>query len=617
MGRSDKTDGLSMAGIKLEGFQGLAPRYSKRLLPPMAAQIAENTKLLAGEIRGFRALREEADLSGTASVVRRTIRIPGTPDVYKSFDSRDVDIIRSPLVADGFDRYYWAGDGRPKYNPVADIVAGSPDLFLGIPTPTTAPTVAAVVVGTDETRAYVYTFVSAYGEEGPPSPPTLAVGNVGQWDITAMPTTVPDAASRNITQKKIYRTITGSSGATTFFFVATIPLASSSYADNESSDTVASNNLLESTGFIEPPADLEGFVVMPNGYLVGWAKRRLVFSEPFRPHAWPAAYELGTEFDIVGLGVFGSTLVIATESQPYFGQGVTPASFTTQKLDAVEPCLSRRGIVSTLFGVYYPSINGLAMANGSGVQVITKDILTKEEWHNFFPELIYAAQEGIQYIAFTASNRGFLYDPQEGASKFVTLEGFTNVEGIETDYYTGTVYLLSNDRYLEFDPNDGTARLDWRWYSKTYQFPKPLNFGAARLNAEFGTINVIPDLGPFVTYNTAFFAAAPSINALGDEVVGGTPAPNSGEIVTVDPENRSPLGGSLMYDISYLSLQTNGVRLRVHVRDKVVFDRVITDESICRLPTGFKSDIWEFELLGNTSVFSLQVAETPNQLADI
>lgn len=606
-----------MSGIKLEGFQGLAPRFSKRLLPPMSAQVASNTKLLAGEIRGFRALREEADLTGTASVVRRTIRIPGSPDTYKSFDSRDVDILRSPLVNDSFDRYYWAGDGAPKYNTEADIVAAATELLLGVPTPTVAPVVSPATPGDDETRAYVYTFVSAYGEEGPPSPPTVAVGNAGQWDISGMQTVVPDAAERNILTKKIYRTVAGNA-TTSFFFVDEVPLAQATYADNVTSETAAAANLLESTSYIEPPSSMEGFVVMPNGYLVGWAGKRLLFSEPYRPHAWPAEYELSTEFDIVGLAVFGSTLVIATESQPYFGQGVTPASFTTTKLDAVEPCLSRRGMVSTMFGVYYPSINGLVLASGSGVSVITKDILTKEEWANFFPAEIYAAQEGIQYIAFTASNRGFLYDPQEGANKLVTLDGFTNVEGIETDDYTGNVYLLANDRYEEFDPNDdGSNRLNWRWYSKTYQFPKPVNFGAARINAEFGDVNVVPDLTPQRDYNTAFFAAAPSLNALGDSILGGNPAPNSGTFATADPENRAPLGGSLLYDINYLSLQTQGVRLIVHIRDKVVFDSVVVDESICRLPTGFKSDIWEFEMVGNTDVFSLHVAETPKGLVAI
>ena len=60
------------------------------------------------------------------------------------------------------------------------------------------------------------------------------------------------------------------------------------------------------------------------------------------------------------------------------GQGVTPSSFTMQKMDAVEPCLSRRGMVATVAGAYYPSINGLALINSSGVQIVTQSILTKD-----------------------------------------------------------------------------------------------------------------------------------------------------------------------------------------------------------------------------------------------
>ena len=98
-----------MAGLKLEGFQGIAPRYSERLLPPMAGTIAQNTKLLNGEIRGFRSLFEKDNLTGLASTVRRVMRVPNTPnDAYIAFNSRDVSIVKSPLINDLFERYFWA-----------------------------------------------------------------------------------------------------------------------------------------------------------------------------------------------------------------------------------------------------------------------------------------------------------------------------------------------------------------------------------------------------------------------------------------------------------------------------------------------------------------------------
>ena len=505
-----------MAAIKLEAFQGLIPRASPRLLPPMAATIANNTKLLNGEVRGFRALREEADFSaGSVTPVRRAMRVVDNagvnPDKWLTFDSRGVDVVRSPIINDTYDRYYWAGDGAPMMNTYARIYAGSTAYLLGVPTPANAAAVTPPS-GTDETRAYVYTFVSEFGEEGPPSPPVVATGDAGTWALSGMGTTVPDAASRAFgsgAKTRIYRTVS-SATSSNFYYVGEVAFGTATFNDDVAASTVAANNLLESTGWVKPSDDLEGFVVMPNGYLVGWVGRRLVFSEPYRPHAWPAAYELSTEFPIVGLVVWGSTLVIGTKSQPYFGQGTTPQSFTMQKLDAVEPCLSRRGMVATTAGAYYPSINGLILANSSGAKVITQDILTKEEWAVYLPGSIYAAQLGLQYIAFTSQTVGFIFNPTEPQTKLVELEGFSDVDGIETDRYSGNVLLLANDRAVEWDPTS-SERLNWQWQSKLIQTPEPVNFGCYRLNFKTGSEDVSADIVAYYgAYNAALFVAVPS-----------------------------------------------------------------------------------------------------------
>lgn len=838
----------------------------------MGATAANNTKLLNGEVRGFRALREEADFSaGSVTPVRRALRVVDdsgvNPDTWLTFDTRDVDIVRSPIVNDSFDRYYWAGDGAPKMNTYDRIFAGSDEFLLGVPTPTNAPTVTPPA-GSDQTRAYVYTFVSAYGEEGPPSPPTVATGDAGQWDLSDIDTTVPDSASRNITHVNIYRTVTGGTSSN-FYFVAQISLGTSTYADNESQTTVAQNSLLESTSWIEPPDDLEGFVVMPNGYLVGWVGRRLLFSEPYRPHAWPASYELSTEYPIVGLVVWGSTLVIGTQSQPYFGQGVTPNSFTMQKLDAVEPCLSRHGMVATTAGAYYPSINGLVLANSSGAKIITQDILTKEEWEDYNPSDIFAAQLGLQYIAFNSETFGFVFNPTEPQSKLIELDGFADVDGIETDPYTGNVLILANDRALNWDPANA-ERLNWRWQSKIYQTPEPVNFGAFRLNFNVGSEDISGDVTAYYgAYNTSLFDALPSgtapssgdpefnnvellanlngadaatsyteesgnaadatfvgtaqldtaqqrfgtasllldgnsdyisfpdiaaydfgtedwtvegwvrfntlpplqssagpgfvlfsmpnaggelisygiiqdgfgyrvritgdgggfaevgtisggistgvwyhwavafdrndrirayfngnhevsdggvtsgdmggpnaptligsldgasafhdgwidgvrltigtarytgsgsytvpstefaeqgedsgidqrgLNTLNGGALGGSPAQADGLVTDwTEPENRQPLGGSLLYPETFLSFQTLAVRLQVKVgrTGEVKYDKVIYDEDVYRLPTGFKSDLWQFNFYGNTDLYSAQVATTPRSLKEV
>lgn len=600
---------------------GLVPRVSNRLLPNMCATTARNTKLLSGEARGFRVPRMLKDLTEEYFTVRRVYRIPfieyeEEEELWLAFDSRDVDIVRSPLVNDAFDRYYWAGDGAPKYNTFDRLRNDNPPYLLGIPTPTTKPVVTPVSPGDDSTRSYVYTFVSDYGEEGAPSPPSdVTSGSVGIWNITGMQTSVPDSSSRNVTKKRIYRTVPGNT-ATLFFFVAEIGVGEANYADAAADDVIALNSTLESASFQPPPATLEGFVVMPNGYLVGWVGRRLLFSEPFRPHAWPPEYEIGVEFDIVGLAVWGNTLIVGTKSNPYVGMGTSPAAFTTQKTDAIMPCLSRRGMVATDAGVYYPSINGLVLVNSPTPQIVTQDLLTKEEWlRRYNPKEIFAASYGMQYIAFNSPSFGFIFNPTEPASRLVELDRFNHMEGIETDRYNGTVFLIYDDRVWEWDPED-SERLYWRWKSKEFHLPKPVNFGALKIKFDDQDADVEQDvLDYYMPYNEARFAAGP-LNTLNGHVLGGVQGKGQVPLWT-EPENRMPLGGSPLYPIAQLTVQLSVVRFTMYANREIVFDTIVQNQDMVRLPVGFKRDVYQFEMVSNTDVFSVSVAQTGKELASL
>jgi hypothetical protein len=593
------------------------------------ATVARNIKLLNGEARGFRLPKEITDLSSEPFTVKRAYRIQfpelydlygDTDDFWMAFDSLNVDIVRSPIVNDAYDRYYWAGDGRPKYNTRNRIVAGSDPFYLGVPRPDNAPTVTPPT-GVTLTRAYVYTFVSAYGEESAPSDPTLAVGAAGAWTISNLDTTVTNSGQRNITRKRIYRTVPGNNSSL-FFFVTEIGISETSHVDLQEDDEVASNNTLETAEWGEPPPEMEGFVVMPNGYLVGWAGRRLLFSESYRPHAWPAGYELSTEFEIVGLAVWGSTLIIGTKSQPYLGQGVTPSSFTMQKMDSVEPCLSRRGMVATVLGAYYPSINGLVLLNTSGLSLVTQDILTKEEWAAYNPSDIFAAQLGLQYIGFNSSDFGFVFNPTEPKTKLVELDQFINVAGIETDHYTGNINLINDDRVLDWDP-ENSIRLFWRWRSKEFHLPSHTNFGAAKIkfNTEIDALDE-EALAEFTDYNQDRYDAG-ALDTINGHAINGIETIYDMYNEPVEyafPQWVGALNGGGLYDLALLAAEVPAVRFTAYVLPGggagrvTVFDKVVYDENIIRLPAGFKRDVWQFELTSNTEVYSVTIAETGKDL---
>jgi len=619
-----------MSVFKLENFGGIRPRVSRRLLPPNSATTAENAKLLEGELRGYHKPTVLKDLSSFGFTVGRAYRIPasvtGTVDAWLAFQSKNTDIIRSPVLGDTFKRYYWASDnGAPMYNTLARIVAGNTGgnapWLLGVPQPVASLTVTPPA-GTTETRSYVYTFVTAYNEEGPPANPTTATGGLGTWALSGGSTTWTGGALRNIAFVNIYRTVPNASNPG-FFFVAQVPIAtwissSGSYSDSATDSVVSLNNTLDFVDNFPPPATMSGFALMPGGYLIGFDGRNLLFSEPYLPHAFNPTYNLATEFEIVGIVVWSQTAIICTTSNVYLGSGSTPDAFTLQKLDGVTPCLSRRGIVSTVSGAYFPTIDGLAMFNVDGLNTITQSILTKEEWATFSPTTIFAAQLGLQYIAYSSDVNGFLINPTESSAEMGTITAFNQVTGIETDRYTGNPYLISNNVAYDWDPNLA-ERLYWHWVSKEVQLPKYTNFGAFKVKADFGNINVSSNvLATYGPYNIARLAAGP-LSTYGRDPFGSSGSPYHKGLVTGNllVENRMPLGGSPLYNLAQLQRQNLGVRVVVYCNGIKVSDQTVTDDKIRRLPSGFKHDIWQFELFGNTNMYSLQVGETGKDLSTV
>jgi hypothetical protein len=623
-----------VTAVRVEGFAGIAPRVSARLLPPQGATVTRNAKLTSGELRGLHELKVVKSFTDLTFNVRRAFRIPANIDIpipidgfdyWKPFEDADVDFVRSPLTSDAYDRYYWTGDesstdaygGVPKMNTRARIVASQAPYRLGLPTPVATPSVTPGG-GTTEVRFYVYTFVSAYGEESPPSPPSSGAGAAGSWTISGMDTSVPNSAQRNVTQKKIYRTVPGFT-TSEFYEVATIPLGDSSYVDSFANDIVVQNPLLESTSFTEPPEGLQGLIVHPGGFLCGFDGRDLWFSEPFRPHAWPAAYVLTCETEVVGLSIFNNSIIVTTNSRPYIVDGGTPASMSLQKIDSIDPCLSRRSMATTLEGVYYASPQGIVLARPGGVSLVTQRLFSREEWYlRYNPGGVKAVPYGMQYIAFDKSDSGFIFAPAEQLAPLSDVDRFDSVDGIQVDQYSGDVYLLRKNQVALWDPPD-TIPYYYTWQSKVFDFPKPVNFGALKL--KFRNITTEIDEGQVQQY--ADFNIARIVKPLNCVNLSAVNA------VRVEPitgwqeaQNKTPLAGSPLYKASELLRIVPTVQLRMWARNKdsemeLVYTQTISDEEVYRLPTGFKSDVWQFELVGNTDVYSIAFAETAKELQTV
>ena len=638
--------------IHLKDFGGLIPKVSDRSLPPNHASVAQNSQLYSGQLRGLRQPLAVADLSAEPFEVERAYRLyDGSSSIrdaagtWISFGDEGVNFIRGALKNDQFDRYYAAGPTQlPSVASAAGWTAGTPIYDLGVPAPTTAPTVTPPATGTvDETRAYVYTFVNEWGEESEPSPASVpATGDItGTWVISNIESAFTGITTPNpLDLIRIYRTVVGTASVDYRFvteFQPSAPPATETYNDNgdgtpdangfrTGTDDVALNEPLPSLGWTAPPTNLLGIVNMANGIMVGFSGRDIYFSESYRPHTFPAEYIRSVDANIVGLGVYQSGVVVCTTANPYVATGTDPQSISLTRLDDVEPCLSQRSIVNSIEGVLYASQNGLIMVNQSGAYNVTQPLMTRNEWRTEYrPDTSRSAADGDRIVTFNSLSTGWIFSPAEPLGHIVNLSGFSNVTGVQTDPFTGEAYIVANDVVYLWNPVT-TEPQSYTWRSKEFELPYPVNMGAYRLQYQdvINEADFVPGYDPS-NYNASRFAASTIITE--DPALTTSPlstwnlVPFNGVRVetgvTESPpvvQNRMPIGGSPLIPENPLP-NRDLIRIRIFADGVLRYDRQISSEQMQRLPSGFKADKWQIEIQSAQNIYSFKMAGTGKELA--
>lgn len=273
------------------------------------------------------------------------------------------------------------------------------------------------VVSNIETRSYVYTFVTALGEEGPPSPPSDPLTVVIDSDVTVDGFDTPPNVSSDkidITALRIYRAVTGTQD-TDFLFVGehpyTPPSAPSMFTDTV--DDADLGELLQTTTWDPPPEDLEGIITLPNGVCAGFFGKTVCFSEPYYPHAWPPEYRQAVDHDIVGLGIIPNGVAILTVGPAYIAAGDHPSAMSLRHFTSSQACTEKLSIASTIDGVLYASPDGLAKIGASGFLLVTDAYVQKREWQTSFdPTNIRGFWHDGKYFGFMAAG-GFIFDPSD------------------------------------------------------------------------------------------------------------------------------------------------------------------------------------------------------------
>ena len=284
--------------------------------------------------------------------------------------------------------------------------------------------------------------------------------------------------------KRIYRTLTTSSG-TEYHYVVTLPAATAMYSDTAPDSAVARGEVLPSTTWDMPPADMKGIVILANGIAAGFVGNEVLFSEPFKPYAWPAGYRQTYDQNIVAIGVSGTTLVGMTTGNPFTITGVEPVTMGggMEKLGVAWPCMAKRGVASFAFGVGYPAPQGMVII-GTNSDIVTKDLFTQKEWSELNPGTFIAASADNRYYcgySVDDSSLMFVIDKAESAS-FIKVN--QKITAIWADPATGKLYVAADKKIYQWEGDVGT-KLSYEWKSRKFITAPPVNYGAAKIDADF------------------------------------------------------------------------------------------------------------------------------------
>jgi len=612
-----------MSHISLEQFSGIAPRVGPTELDPNQAQIASNVKLQSGEIRPWRKPTAVYTLGQPSNLSIFKLENTALGEFRWLEFTSDVDVVPGP-VADVTDfRVYYTGAGSPrKTNWALATTSGTgtkpfPNAYyqMGVPAPTVAPTLTKTGgSGTvHEDRVYVYTYISTFGavsEESAPSPPTTisTVEPNATVTVNGFGTAPISSAGYNITAIRIYRAVSGTTSVNYYYVGQVSVTPSTGVASGSFADNVLSANLgvtLTSLYYTPPPSDLKGLVAMPNGILAGFTGNQVWFCEPYLPHAWPSTYALTVNAPIVGLGVFGQSLVVCTTSRPYIISGSTPGAMTQEKLPLFEPCVSKKSIASDQFGVLYASPNGVVSIGAGSQDVVTRALFTRDEWSTYIPASMVGTIYQNMYIVSYPTTTG-------GASLVITRADtppLVNLDfapaGIYVDRTTAIVYYInSNDNKIYSLDTDPVNNLFFEWKSKKFVLTSPTNFAAFKVQADWVYINDVAAanaiVAEIIAANQAIWATGASLKSTLNAITVNSMVLNGSTLAPI-PANADVRNINVIINADNVQLYGNGV----------------LDQEPVRLPASSKGYVYEVKLTGNAPIRMFRMATGIGELRQV
>lgn len=332
-----------------------------------------------------------------------------------------------------------------------------------------------------ETRAYVYTFVNTYGEEGPPSPAgslNLVVG-----EAVAVTVTRDDFAANYapIKEIRIYRTMYGSSVADFFYTGSALVLGQTgtTFVFNDTATVAQLNELLASDEYYPPDPALVGLMSLKNGILCAWKGNELHFSEAYKPWAWPPQYVKTFQHNVVGGVAFGTGVLLTTTTEPIVVSGITPAGMSESGMSVEQAGVSKHSIAIVDGFAAYASPDGIVVVQGGQASLaLSQRFFTRDVWRQRYGAHLGAMRFSVwdgRLVVYADDDSfpAFMILLDEAAGSMSDMPAFKATCTFESSFADGVYYGLGSALY-RFNGGDALAAA---WESREMVIPAPLNFG--------------------------------------------------------------------------------------------------------------------------------------------
>jgi hypothetical protein len=619
-------------------FYGMKPGIEPNLLGLNEAQQAVNCKFERGDLRALRApLRIQT--FGLLDIATIYPWNDGT-NVHWVETEEDCDYAASPRINDSYRRLFFTGMTEPRFF-ANDNISGtgfdpSVDYYkLGIPKPTTVPAVARVGAAGTSYRAYRYTWLNRYGDQGVGSNPgsisDYSSGRVTISGIEAAP------AGRAIDRIWLYRVNSSASGSEFQFVLEAMYFRDdTSYSVGEF--VVYSNQLyecttvhpagawnaanftageqvavlgasIESDTYLPPPDDMTGPVLLDNGSIAGISGNMIVFSEPNQPHAYPMAYRRVCRYKPVALVVDGTDVVVVTTGKPVRYYGQHPDSMAPYHIDEWLPCdpSHKRAVSSWRGTVYWPSVNGwAAFSYGDTVAAgnASADFIDNNSWPTYKPAI--GTFFNDQYIGFN-STTGIIFD---FARKIVVRVDMATAHAVRISPEDGLLYMATDDPdavtgstpagdmplCLKQWEGDSANYLFANWKSRLNVLDAAAEIAYCRVLLDAEEFDAISGLIDLEALNAGIFAGDIG-GAIGDDILGDY-----------------LVGGDDLYDLAGFSISLD-VSIKFYGDGRLVHTEVVSaKETVFSLPAADIYTKLEVEISGYIPVTMIVMAPTPEEL---